>query len=134
MKRGFVITLDALTALLFLLFAMMIISAYVFHPVAPRGVYLKQLSMDVAGILDKTDRLDALIEENNSADVREIIQATPESVCMQLKISDRNGNDITAVNKFDCGSYGKELQVTTRIFVHDGDAYTAKIESWYRKD
>jgi len=134
MRKGFVITLDALTALLFLLFAMMIISAYVFHPLAPRGVYLKQLSMDVAGILDKTDRLDVLIEENNSADVREIIQATPESVCMQLKINDKNGDEIAAVNKFDCGAYGKELQVTSRVFVYDGDAYTAKIESWYGTD
>lgn len=132
MKKGFVITFDAIAALIFLFIAGMIMANQIFYPTTPRGVYLKQISLDVLTVLDKTDRLDSFVDENSTS-IREILVATPDSVCMQITINDLT-EDLAVMNKPNCGSYGKELQTAARMFVYNDDVYFAKIESWYKKD
>lgn len=130
--RGFIITFDASIALLFLFIAGIIMATLIFYPTAPRGVYLKQVSLDVITILEKTERLDGILE-GNATGIHEILMATPEAICMQISIIDA-GEELAVIGKLNCGSYEKELQTVTRVFVHDGNSYYAKVESWYRND
>ncbi|MBI5133762.1 MAG: hypothetical protein HZA83_03535, partial [Thaumarchaeota archaeon] len=103
-----------------------------FQPVAPKGVYLKQVTMDAMKVLEKTGRLGAAIGGNSSA-VREIMQATGESVCMQLTIKDSNDLAVATIAKPGCTDYGKELQVIVQPLHYSGNNYMVKAESWYKK-
>jgi len=130
--RGFIITFDALLAVSLLFVAALIMYTQTFQPVAPRGVYLKQVTLDVMTVMEKTGRIGIAIDGNSSA-VREIMEATGESVCMQLTLKSSNGTSIATISKTGCSDYGKELQVAIQPVFYNGNSYIAKAESWYNK-
>lgn len=131
--RGFVITFDAIVALSLFFVAVILISSEGLQPSTPRGVYIKQLTLDVLTVMEKTDRLGILVDGDGSA-VRELLQATPELACIQVTVYDSDGNLIGTVTKSGCGPYGRELQSASMPFVHEGKPYLARAESWYRKE
>jgi hypothetical protein len=130
--KGFIITIDAIAAFFILLVATVWITSYSFQPVAPRGVYLKQVTLDTLTVLEKTGRMDLAVEGNSSS-VQDILQATPELVCIQMTIVNEHGEDVATITKANCGTYGRELQTAARSFIHNGRPYMVKSESWYRK-
>lgn len=130
--RAFVITFDSLIAVSFLFIAALLVATTTFQPYAPRGVYLKQLTLDVLTVMEKTGSFGIAIDGNSSA-MRQVLRATPEPACIQVTISDDNGNELATLTKLDCGAFGRELQTAAMPFVHDGDLYMAKAQSWYKK-
>jgi len=130
--RGFAITLDAIVALSLLLFALLILSTQTFEPKAPRGTYLKQLTLDSLTVLGKSGRL-SLALGGDTAPAREILQATPDAACIQVSMIDDSGETVATISKTDCYGYGSELQSASMPFVHDGEAYMANAQAWYRK-
>ncbi|MBI5046575.1 hypothetical protein HZC07_02485 [Candidatus Micrarchaeota archaeon] len=131
-KKGFVITLDGTAALLIIFIALLLVYTQNFQLNAPRGIYLKQISLDVLDTLEKSGRIQKAVDLNSSA-VREVLEATPESVCMDISINDELGTEIATLPKTNCSSSGRELQVVTKAFIKDGNNYRATAESWYKK-
>ena len=131
--KAFVITIDALMAISFLFLAVLLLATQTFQPTAPRGIYLKQLTLDVLTVLDKTKGLDYAVEGNTNP-MNMILASTPESACMQISIIDYRGEQVAVIGKVGCGEYGRELQTASTPFVHDGRVYTAKADAWYRKE
>lgn len=130
--KAFFISIDALAAVSIMLLMMILMFAQDFHPSAPRGVYLKHLSMDVLGTLEHSGRLASMVDGNASA-VREIFGALPPSVCMELTIRDPAGTALATAARQDCGEFGKELQTLSSPLVNGDDLYLVTMRSWYRK-
>jgi hypothetical protein len=131
--KGYVITVDALVALSFLFLASLLIYSQTFHPQAPYGVYLKQFTLDVLTVMEKSGALEEGVEEN-STEMRWLVESTPDLMCMQVSIINSSNQQIALVSKTHCGEFGREFQVASRPFVHDGEMYMVKAESWYRKE
>ncbi len=132
--RGFVITLDAVIALSFFLFAMMLMSGQTYQPMAPGSIYLKQLTLDTLTVLEKTGRLSRALDGNDSG-VQEVLEASPKLACMQLSIIDSTGTTAAALAKSDCNeTAGIDVQIASRPVLHNGIRYMVKSESWLRKE
>lgn len=131
--RAFLITVDAIIAIGFFVIAMALISSQTFQPAAPRGVYLKQLTLDMLNVIDETGALDNAMS-GNSTPMHEILHNTPELSCMQVTITDEAGEAVATISKVGCGEYGRELQTTTRVFLWEDERYLIRAESWYRKE
>jgi len=130
--RAFVTTFDALVALSFLLVISILVSTQSFQLNYARGVYIYQLTHDVLSVMQKTGRLDDAIDGNSSA-VRNILESTPEAVCMQILIYDNSGTSVASLSKFNCGETVSQLQIVSMPFTAHGNRYIAKAQSWYRK-
>jgi hypothetical protein len=131
--RAFVITVDALVALSFIIIAIVLISTQTFQPNAPRGIYLKQLTLDVLTVLEENMLFSQALEGNSSA-MHNILQHTPDLACMQIEIYDSSGDSIATISKAGCGEYGRELQTAVKPFIHDGGRFTARAKAWYKKE
>ena len=133
MKKGFVITIDAIAALSFMLLSLYYIQSASFNPLVLKGTQLKQLSFDTISVLEKSGRLSEVVDGNSTA-AREILLYSPESVCMQLSIAAENGTVIATIDKPGCKGIGSEVQVSYSLFLHDGDVDSATIRSWYKQE
>ncbi len=133
-KRGFLITIDTVVATAILLVALFLIGVERFMPLAPDGIYLKQVSLDVLSIIKNTGRIGYAIGENITA-VREVFEITPKSICLRLIISEAIDEDsIITITKTDCSGYEKELQTAYTTVIYEDEIYICKLESWYKKD
>ncbi|MEW6722954.1 MAG: hypothetical protein AB1324_06855 [Candidatus Micrarchaeota archaeon] len=132
--RGFGVTLDAVVALSFLLFAMLVISSQWYNPRAPGGIYLKQLTLDAVSVLEKTGRIDRAIEGDGGA-MPEILEATPELACIGVYVIDSSGTVAASAVKDGCGdNYGLDVQVSASPARHRGANYVIRTESWFRRE
>jgi len=132
-RRGFVITIDAIAALSFMLLALYFIQSTSFNPVMLKGTQLKQISLDTMSVLEKSGRLNDLIEWNSTG-ASEVLLTTPEQVCMQLTITSMNGTLFTVVDKPGCGGIGRESQVVYGGFRSGGAVFSSTLESWYNQE
>ena len=132
--RGFIITLDAVVALTFFLFAITILMSQSYQPRAPGGIYLKQLSLDTINVIEKTGRIDQALGGNLSA-TQEVIEATPKLACISISILDNAGNVVAQAVKSDCTeNEGLDMQTTASPTIYQGGYYIIKSESWFRKE
>jgi hypothetical protein len=132
-KKGFVITIDAIAALSFMLLSLYFIQSMGFNPVILKGTQLKQLSLDTLSVLEKTGRLADVVEGNSTA-AREILLASPEAVCMQLAVAAENKTVIATIDKPACGGIGSEVQISYGVFRADDELYSATLRSWYMQE
>lgn len=130
--RGFVITLDAMIAIVFIFMAALILYTQTFYTYAPRGVYLKQITLDALTIIEKTGAIGTAIG-GDSSEVREVIRTAPQHVCIQVTINDASGEQVAAILRGGCSEHGKEVQVAVRPVVYEGESYSVIAHSWYRK-
>lgn len=132
--KGFVITLDAVVALSFLLFAMLIISSQSYLPRAPGGIYLKQLTLDTITVLEKTGRLERALSGEGQA-IQQVIDATPELSCISVSLIDQSGETVVSSIKSGCeDSAGLDVQASTSPARLRGAMYIVRSESWFRKE
>jgi hypothetical protein len=132
--KGFAISLDAVVALSFFLFAMILIASQGYQPRAPGGVYLKQLTLDTMTVLEKTGRTDQALAGNASA-IQEVLEATPNLACMELTIMDAKGDAVATAIKGDCAeNAGLDMQTAAKPLLYQGGRYVMKSKSWFRKE
>jgi len=130
--RAFAITLDSLVAIAFVFLAALMLYSQTFYSYAPRGTYLKQITLDTLTVLEKTGEFGYAIDEN-SLNIRSMLRATPIQICMQLTLTNSTGHQIFTIVKDDCREHGRELQVVTMPVEHDGKIYSVFAQSWYKK-
>ncbi|MEW6749335.1 MAG: hypothetical protein AB1295_06540 [Candidatus Micrarchaeota archaeon] len=130
--KAFFLSMDALAAVSIMLLMMVLLSAQDFHPVAPGGVYLKDLSMDALSVMAQDGRLRSMADGNASA-VRELMDALPSSVCMEVTLQEPGEEPLATVSRQGCWEFGKELQSLSAPFVRGDDLYLVTMRSWYRR-
>lgn len=130
--RGLVITMDAMIAIVFIFMAALILYSQTFYTYAPRGAYLKQITLDALTVIEKTGGIEVAIE-GDSTGVREVIRTAPQHICIQVVINDASGEQVAAILRGGCSEYGKEVQVAVRPFAYQGQSYSVIAHSWYRK-
>jgi len=132
--KGFAITLDAVVALAFFLFAVMIIGTQTYPPVNPGAIYLKQLTLDTLTVLEKTGRISQALD-GNATSIQQVLEATPKLACMNLSIIDNQGNALISSVKSDCNVTARlDIQVTERPLLYQGGMYVIKTQSWFRAE
>lgn len=131
--RGFIITTDATIAVALLVIAVILLSTEWFRPLAPDGLYLKQVSLDTLEIIKK-DGIAAKAINGNSSAVREVFEAMPNAVCMELTIDNaRTYERVATIPRPGCEEYEKALQTIYVPVIYEGNIYVMKLESWHRK-
>jgi hypothetical protein len=132
--KGFVITLDSAVALLFVLVALILISSQSISPKVPGNIYLKQLSLDVVKVLEKTGRIEGALLGNASA-VNEVIEATPKLSCFEIQIINATGTTLQTFEKSECGQKTNlDIQIVTTSAYIGQRQYIIRSESWLRKE
>ena len=131
--RAFIITVDALVALSFIFIAALLMYSQTFQPYAPRGVYLKQLTLDALTVME-SDRALMHAVQGNGTGVRQLLQRTPDHVCMHVSITDSSGDVVTTIAKENCGAYGEAFQSVVMPTTYEGKPYMVMAHSWYRKE
>lgn len=133
MRKGFVLTLDAMIALLVIFVSITVTFGFI-HQIrnySPRSIQLREMSSDVLSVMEKKGYLEESI--SNRTVVRSLLHETPDGVCMRLDV--RKGNStipVYAIQKIGCEVGGEEEHVSWRTFVKDGGYYCARMTSWYK--
>ncbi|MEW6329670.1 MAG: hypothetical protein AB1468_06195 [Candidatus Micrarchaeota archaeon] len=131
MKNGFVLSLDAVLALLVALLMLGIIFSYLnIRASALSSNYLSQISMDALALMEKNGALNDAVA-GNSSKANDALRALPPSVCVDLKITDSTGKLKLLLKRPRCGGYEKELITARRSFIYGNDFYIAQAEAWY---
>ena len=134
MGKGFAVTLDAILAMSFFLFIMIIIAGQTYQPRAPGGIYLKQLNLDVITVLEKTGRIENALDGNDSS-IQEILEATPTLACMEISVLNDADEVIINAIKSDCNeTTDLDIQTSARPVIYQDDMYIIKSWSWFRKE
>jgi len=133
MKKGFVITLDAIVAISFMLLSLYFIASLSFNPTAVKGAQLKQYSLDSLSVLEKSGRLGLIIAGNTTA-ARDILLYSPEPYCMQLSVIAANGTSMATIDKPGCKGAQSEMQISHSVFRYNGILYSATLRSWFREE
>jgi hypothetical protein len=132
--KGFAISMDALVAISFMLFVMLMVATQTYRSTSSGGIYLKQLTQDAMTVMEKTGGFDQALAGNTSS-MQKIMEATPVSACMSLTISDKAGNVLMSAVKSDCDeTSGQDIQMTARPALYQGNLYIIRMESWFRKE
>jgi hypothetical protein len=131
-RRGFVITIDAIAALSFMMISFYLIQSTSFNPVMLKGTQLKQISLDTMSVLEKSGGLNNLIELNDTT-ASEVLLSTPEQAWMELTITAINGTTYAMIEKPRCGGIGKESQVVYGGFRSGGVIFSSTLISWYNQ-
>lgn len=132
-RRGFVITLDAIAALSLMLLSLYFVQSASFSPMMLKGTALKQLSLDAMAVLEKSGRLGDVFYLNGTS-ASEVLQATPEQVCMELTVAEENGSVAAVIDKPGCGAPVSETQVVYGMFRSGGAVFSSTLRSWYNQE
>lgn len=128
--KAFVLTLDALFALMVFFLALLIGIIYLAQPETPRAIYLKQVSQDLLIIAEKNDELEAALD-GDSISLRNLLRRLPPNICAQFILTDESENEIV-ISDPSCPGYTRELQTNWASLYHNEQPYTVRLESWYR--
>lgn len=132
--KGLAVTLDAVVAITFFLLVLAVITAQAYQPRAPGSIYLKQVTLDVLTVLEKTGRIDMALYGNLSA-MQEVVEATPELACMRISVINSTGDVVVSSLKGGCTeSAGLDMQVASRPAIYLDGKYVVRAESWFRKE
>jgi hypothetical protein len=132
--KGFLITLDSSVAFLFVLVALIIIASQSINPHLPGNIYLKQLSMDIIKVLEKTGGFeDALL--GNSSKVTQVLEATPSSSCFEIQLINSTGTNLQSYTKSNCeNKTDADIEITTTVTYMQNKYYIIREESWQRRE
>lgn len=137
--KGFVLTLDAMMALLVIFVSIAAVFGFMqqVSNYSHDSANLRELSSGLLSVMEKNDYLRESLSDRNV--VITLLGNTPEGVCMMLEVTEGNSTTpVYAVEKSGCEEVSsaklgmREEDVSWRSFVKDGAYYSAKMTSWYR--
>jgi len=130
--KGFVITLDAVIAISFFLFAMVIIMNQVYQPHSPNDLYLKELTLDTITVLEKSGGIDEAINGNISS-VQEVLEATPDLACLDITVYNSTGDVVASAVKSGCNDTGGlDMQAAAASERFNQENFMVQSESWFK--
>jgi len=138
MKRGFLISFDGIlsisVAFVFFLTAIFYLSGV--ESSSRQSSYLKDFSMDIASVLEKSGDLESAIDNNSVGPIESFLNRTPKNVCTQLRLFDKDdtSNSVMIVRKNGClDDYTERTALKRSFFVESKDEfYLAEVNSWFK--
>ncbi|MEK6982265.1 MAG: hypothetical protein AABX38_05015 [Candidatus Micrarchaeota archaeon] len=132
--KGFVLTIDAIMALLFMLVAIAIIFSYNLSAKQfGKDIYLTEVSFDTLSVLEKQGLFDKLITLGNDSAILDALSLTPVSVCTDLKIIQLQNNSVVSItSETGCGNSTSVYAISRRSFISNSTIYLGELRSWYR--
>ena len=139
-EKGFVISFDAMIALLLMLVMLITITAYLGNVKfeANSSVALREIAMDSLTVLDKSGKLENAVSTGRVNELRAFINKMHHSICTDLRIyseSDLNNAAMTVLRE-NCKKSFDDLATVKRSIVaqngSDADFYLAELRAWYR--
>lgn len=135
MRKGALLTIDALMALAFFLTSMLLILSMfpgMRAPLFPEN-HLRSISLDTLAVLSESGRASALASRLNSSAVREVLEALPAQICMEIEIRNmQNGRTLTALSRSGCTEAPNGVQTAYRNFRAGTANYLMIAKSWQR--
>ena len=138
--RGFVISFDALIAMLLLITMFVTATAYFGKASFESNtrVLLKEVAMDSITALEKSGKLERALAENETSEIRAFINQMPYAICTDLRIynsTDLNNVELVVLRP-DCKkNFEDSATVKRSVLVESGDSielYLAELRAWYR--
>ena len=140
MKKGFVISIDAMLALVIILVMFAGITFYLSSIKFEAGtkVLLREMGMDAVTTLEKNGTLETAVRTSNTTEISSFLSQMPNSICGDLKVfneSDLN-NHIFLAAKSGCLKNFEDSATVNRSFVvrngSDADMHLARMTIWYK--
>ena len=139
-RKGFLISFDALIALM-VLFALFIAATAYFAQAefqANNSVLLKEIAADSLTVLDKSGKLGSAIKSDKGAELRAFMNRLPHSICTDLRIypeSDLNNASFIVLREGCKKEFEDMATVKRSVLVRNGTNagfYIAELRAWQR--
>ncbi|PIU21902.1 MAG: hypothetical protein COT14_03940 [Candidatus Diapherotrites archaeon CG08_land_8_20_14_0_20_30_16] len=130
MKKGFVITLDLIIAILIVFISVTVAITFCGLHVKEKNYFpLQILAQDVSTSLEKSNVLTNTIANKTSKDLRVFVNNLPVNVCGAIIVYDAQQSTVS-VEKREC--YGSSDKISIyRSFVYDESIYYIRVILWY---
>jgi len=140
MKKGFVISFDALIAILVLLTMVVVATSYFGKARFEAGssLALKGAAMDAITVLEKSGKLEEALADNKSSPVRPFLNRLAYNLCVELRAypeTDLNNHSLLVLRPGCKRNFGDLATAKRSIFVEEGSNpgfYLAELDAWYR--
>ncbi|MBU1120407.1 hypothetical protein KJ660_00860 [Candidatus Micrarchaeota archaeon] len=141
-ERGWIISFDAVLALMVMLVLFVGISFYVsgIKHESLESIRLQEFTFDVLSVLEKSGKIEEAVKGNDATELKRFIEKTQSQYCLSLELysSDDMSNAVISVNKSDCGGKYSELVSVKRSFLvkenSDLNFYLAKAKAWVKEE
>jgi len=140
MRNGFVISFDALAALLIFLVLLATATAYLAKAEFKAGssLSLKETAMDCLAVLEESGKLEKAVSSDRSNELRGFLNTLPYSICADLRVYSQNDLNTPAllVLRPGCRQNFRESATIQRSIVVESAPnplfYIAELRAWYR--
>jgi len=139
-NKGFVISFDAVVAILLLTALLITATAYLATAEfkSASSISLKQTAMDSLAVLEKSDKLEKAIETDKSSEIRAFLNRLPYNICADLTVYSENDldNHLFLVLRPGCKKNFEESTTVWRSIAVESNGnpefYLAELKTWYR--
>ena len=128
MKKGFVLTIDTMLALVVATLFITMIVYFVTTPKLKTQEYLYSVGGDFLAVLEKDGSLVAAVN-GHPAGVEYLIGAVPANLCLNITIT--NATDHRVYSGGGCPEAAKYV-IAKRTLINGSDFYVVKARVWYR--
>jgi hypothetical protein len=140
MKKGFVISIDALIALVLLLSMLAAATAYYggIKFEAGSSLALKQVASDSITVLEKSGKLEEAVNTDSVSDIRAFLNRLPGNICGEVSIYSKSGleNPLLLSLRPGCSKNFLDMASVKRSFLArsggSATAYLGEMKAWYR--
>lgn len=132
--KGFILTIDAIIALLLLVATVAILFSYNLSlKDFGKDIYLTEVSSDTLTVMEKQGLLNNLIILGNDSAILDTLSLTPVSICNDLVVVQLQTNTtVSIVTKPNCANSSTVYSISRRSFISNKTVYIAQMKSWYR--
>ena len=139
-RNGFVISIDALLAMLLLLSLFAAATAYYggIRFEAGSSLALKQVASDSITVLEKSGKLEQAVQDGKVNGIRAFLNKLPNNVCGEVSIYSQSdlGNPELLSLRQGCKKNFLDLATVRRSFLvrseNSAAAYLGEMKAWYR--
>jgi len=137
-KNGIILSFDALLAVTVVFFLFLVINSNLAgieeNPFS--GIYLREMALDTATLLEQSGKLERLVRDNDSSQVRQFLNQLPGGFCTNVQVF--NSTDLNAaqivVSRDGCRDTTTDLVTLHRSFVVvqdlDANYFVARVDAW----
>ncbi|MFH1390954.1 MAG: hypothetical protein ABIH20_01445 [Candidatus Diapherotrites archaeon] len=140
MKKGIVISFDALLALLVFISILILTNSYLAGAQfeEKNNLILKESAMDITTVLEKNGEFEWAVQNNKINSIRSYINKLPNSLCAEVKIFNNNDydNPELSVLRPSCNKNFNNSATFNRSFVERSSGntnfYVGRVTTWVK--
>ncbi len=135
--KGFVISIDGIIALIIAFTMLLVITANFADSKysSLSEVKLGLISEDILTVLEKSEKLEESVIENQNKEISKYLNKTSNNLCFELSVFDfdNNSSALSNVSKKGCTKTGSVISIKRSFFVSENEKfYWAEMRAWYK--